>query len=49
MHAFAPEIANAFFAALRDDDHGTTDKLLRDFFVPLVEIRDRAPDTPCSW
>ncbi|KUN83565.1 5-dehydro-4-deoxyglucarate dehydratase [Streptomyces bungoensis] len=43
VHAFAPEIAGAFFGALRDGDHGTTDKLLRDFYVPFVELRDRAP------
>jgi 5-dehydro-4-deoxyglucarate dehydratase len=43
VHAFAPEIANAFFAALRDGDDGTVDKLLRDFYVPLVALRDRVP------
>ncbi|MET8944150.1 5-dehydro-4-deoxyglucarate dehydratase [Streptomyces sp. NPDC004542] len=43
VHAFAPEIADAFFTALRDGEHGTTDKLLRDFYVPLVELRDRVP------
>ncbi|WP_309097028.1 5-dehydro-4-deoxyglucarate dehydratase [Streptomyces sp.] len=43
VHAFAPEIADAFFAALRDGDHGTVDELLRDFYVPLVELRDRVP------
>ncbi|MFC0054763.1 5-dehydro-4-deoxyglucarate dehydratase [Streptomyces actinomycinicus] len=43
VHAFAPEIAGAFFAALREDDHGTVDKLLRAFYVPFVELRDRAP------
>lgn len=43
VHAFAPEIAGAFFGALRDGDHGTVDKLLRDFYVPFVELRDRAP------
>ncbi|KUN33722.1 5-dehydro-4-deoxyglucarate dehydratase [Streptomyces longwoodensis] len=43
VHAFAPEIANAFFAALRDGDDGTVDKLLRVFYVPFVELRDRAP------
>ncbi|MFE4821355.1 5-dehydro-4-deoxyglucarate dehydratase [Streptomyces sp. NPDC056704] len=42
VHAFAPEIANAFFAALRDDDAAVT-KLLRDFYVPLVELRDQVP------
>jgi 5-dehydro-4-deoxyglucarate dehydratase len=43
VHAFAPEIANAFFAALRDGDDGTVTKLLRGFYVPLVELRDRVP------
>ncbi|MEV6054009.1 5-dehydro-4-deoxyglucarate dehydratase [Streptomyces sp. NPDC052107] len=43
VHAFAPEIAGGFFTALRDADHGTVDKLLRDFYVPFVELRDRAP------
>nr|WP_234021621.1 5-dehydro-4-deoxyglucarate dehydratase [Streptomyces sp. 351MFTsu5.1] len=43
VHAFAPEIADAFFAALRDGDDGTVVKLLRDFYVPLVELRDRVP------
>ncbi|MEU0586167.1 5-dehydro-4-deoxyglucarate dehydratase [Streptomyces sp. NPDC006132] len=43
VHAFAPEIAGAFFTALRDGDHGTVDKLLRGFYVPLVELRDRVP------
>ncbi|SOD86705.1 5-dehydro-4-deoxyglucarate dehydratase [Streptomyces sp. Ag109_G2-15] len=43
VHAFAPEIADAFFAALQSGDHGTTEKLLRDFYVPFVELRDRAP------
>ncbi|MEV6111427.1 5-dehydro-4-deoxyglucarate dehydratase [Streptomyces sp. NPDC052109] len=43
VHAFAPEIAGAFFAALRSGEDGTVDKLLRDFYVPFVELRDRAP------
>ncbi|MFJ6914970.1 5-dehydro-4-deoxyglucarate dehydratase [Streptomyces sp. NPDC101133] len=43
VHAFAPEIANAFLAALRAGDRGTVDKLLRDFYVPFVELRDRVP------
>ncbi|WP_432032872.1 5-dehydro-4-deoxyglucarate dehydratase [Streptomyces antibioticus] len=43
VHAFAPEIADAFFTALTSDDRGTIDKLLRDFYVPFVELRDRAP------
>ncbi|OIJ95787.1 5-dehydro-4-deoxyglucarate dehydratase [Streptomyces monashensis] len=43
VHAFAPEIAGAFFTALGDGDRGTMDELLREFYVPLVELRDRAP------
>ncbi|MFI8537524.1 5-dehydro-4-deoxyglucarate dehydratase [Streptomyces aquilus] len=43
VHAFAPEIANAFFAALSSGDDSTVDRLLRDFYVPLVELRDRVP------
>jgi 5-dehydro-4-deoxyglucarate dehydratase len=43
VHAFAPEIANAFFAALRDGDQDTVEELLRDFYVPFVELRDRVP------
>lgn len=43
VHAFAPEIANAFFTALCDGDDKTVERLLRDFYVPLVELRDRVP------
>ncbi|MFF7751365.1 5-dehydro-4-deoxyglucarate dehydratase [Streptomyces sp. NPDC007971] len=43
VHAFAPEIACAFFAALQRGDHGRTEKLLRAFYVPFVELRDRTP------
>ncbi|MGW0971419.1 5-dehydro-4-deoxyglucarate dehydratase [Streptomyces sp. NPDC002516] len=43
VHAFAPEIAGAFFTALRTGDEATVNKLLRDFYVPLVELRDRVP------
>jgi 5-dehydro-4-deoxyglucarate dehydratase len=43
VHAFAPEIAGAFFTALREGEDTTVDKLLRDFYVPLVELRDRVP------
>jgi 5-dehydro-4-deoxyglucarate dehydratase len=43
VHAFAPEIAGAFFTALRAGEDTTVDKLLRDFYVPLVELRDRVP------
>ncbi|MFI1621708.1 5-dehydro-4-deoxyglucarate dehydratase [Streptomyces lydicus] len=43
VHAFAPEIADAFFTAVRDDNRATADALLRGFYVPLVELRDRVP------
>jgi dihydrodipicolinate synthase/N-acetylneuraminate lyase len=43
VHAFAPEIAHAFFTALTARDDDAADKLLRDFYVPLVELRDRVP------
>ncbi len=43
VHAFAPEIANAFFTALQEGDDAGVTKLLRDFYVPLVELRDRVP------
>ncbi|WEP00353.1 5-dehydro-4-deoxyglucarate dehydratase [Streptomyces sp. FXJ1.172] len=43
VHAFAPEIAGAFFTALHGGDRGTVDRLLREFYVPFVELRDRAP------
>jgi len=43
VHAFAPEIANSFFTALRDGDGKTVELLLREFYVPLVELRDRVP------
>jgi len=43
VHAFAPEIANAFFTALHKEEAATVDKLLREFYVPFVELRDRVP------
>ncbi|MDX3069337.1 5-dehydro-4-deoxyglucarate dehydratase [Streptomyces sp. ND04-05B] len=43
VHAFAPEIAGAFFDALRGGDDAAVDRLLRGFYVPFVELRDRRP------
>ncbi|MDO0937627.1 5-dehydro-4-deoxyglucarate dehydratase [Streptomyces sp. DG2A-72] len=43
VHAFAPEIANAFFTALQSGDDASMTRLLREFYVPLVELRDRVP------
>ncbi|MEU6817000.1 5-dehydro-4-deoxyglucarate dehydratase [Streptomyces sp. NPDC046860] len=41
VHAFAPEIATAFRTALTAGDDDTADRLLRGFYVPFVELRDR--------
>ena len=41
VHAFAPEISHAFHRAYRAGDDARIDQLLRDFFVPLVELRDQ--------
>jgi 5-dehydro-4-deoxyglucarate dehydratase len=41
VHAFAPEIAGTFFAAHRKGDDNTIETLLREFYVPLVELRDQ--------
>ena len=41
VHAFAPEIARAFYVALSAGDDARVDELLREFYWPLVELRDR--------
>jgi len=41
--AFAPEIALAFFNALERDDDAVITALLREFFHPLVRLRDSVP------
>lgn len=43
VHAFAPEIAGAFYTALREKDDAAVDTWLREFYVPLVELRERVP------
>jgi 5-dehydro-4-deoxyglucarate dehydratase len=43
VFAMAPEIANAFFRAYRDDDLGTQHRLLDGFYRPLVALRDETP------
>ncbi|RLV50969.1 5-dehydro-4-deoxyglucarate dehydratase [Nocardioides mangrovicus] len=43
VHCFAPEIAMAFYTALHDGDTATTDRLLADFYLPLVALRDETP------
>ncbi|MEU0495170.1 5-dehydro-4-deoxyglucarate dehydratase [Mycobacterium sp. NPDC006124] len=41
--AFAPELALAFYEALERDDEALVAALLRDFFHPLVRLRDTVP------
>lgn len=41
VHAFAPEISHAFYRAYRAGDDDRMDELLREFYVPLVQLRDR--------
>lgn len=41
--AFAPEIAVAFYDALESGDESTVAALSRDFFHPLVRLRDQVP------
>ncbi|MGN6273645.1 MAG: 5-dehydro-4-deoxyglucarate dehydratase [Protaetiibacter sp.] len=48
VHAYAPEISNAFFQATRTGDHDMMDRLLVDFFAPLVELRDRVRGYPVA-
>ena len=43
VHCFAPTIAHAFHQALRKGDDETVDRLLREFYVPLVALRDETP------
>ena len=38
---FIPKTAMAFYEAVRTDDHATQQGLLRDFFHPLLKIRNR--------
>jgi 5-dehydro-4-deoxyglucarate dehydratase len=41
--AFAPELALAFYQALERGDEGLVAALLREFFHPLVRLRDTVP------
>ena len=43
VFAFAPEIALAFHKAVTGDDEVLAQRLLTDFYLPLVELRDRVP------
>ena len=41
--SFAPDIATAFYRAVEDGDRARLEALLTDFYVPLVELRDKVP------
>ncbi|MDG4856906.1 5-dehydro-4-deoxyglucarate dehydratase [Streptomyces sp. T-3] len=41
VHAFAPEIARAFYAAHRAGDQPRMEHLLREFYLPFVALRDQ--------
>lgn len=43
VFAMAPTVANAFYAAYADGDEGRQHKLLREFYAPLVQLRDEVP------
>ncbi|SSW67833.1 5-dehydro-4-deoxyglucarate dehydratase [Achromobacter agilis] len=40
---FVPRTAMAFYRAVAAGDHATTNRLLDDFFLPYLEIRNRVP------
>lgn len=43
VHSCVPEVAAAFFSATRTGDDELMDLLLREFYSPLVTLRDRVP------
>lgn len=43
VFAMAPDIATAFFRALRSGDEATRTRLLDGFYAPLVDLRDQTP------
>ena len=49
VFAMAPDIANAFYAAYIARDDVARERLLREFYRPLVALRDRCPATPSRW
>ena len=40
---FVPKLAMTFFKALQAADHSTTDRIMREFFIPFSRLRDRSP------
>lgn len=45
---FVPELALAFYQALRAGDHGEMDRLLHAFYYPFADIRDRVAGYPVA-
>jgi 5-dehydro-4-deoxyglucarate dehydratase len=43
VFAFAPEISLGFYNAVQADDTALVNRYLTEFFVPLVELRDKVP------
>jgi 5-dehydro-4-deoxyglucarate dehydratase len=41
--AFVPEVATAFYHAFENGDDATQERLLREFYVPLTELRNTTP------
>jgi len=40
---FIPKTAVQFYEAVRDDDMATQHRLLKNFFMPYLELRNRTP------
>ena len=38
---FIPKTAVEFYEAVKNDDYATTDRLIEDFFLPYLEIRNK--------
>jgi len=45
---FLPKLALTFFEAVRDGDKATVERILKDFFYPYSDIRDRKAGYPVS-
>lgn len=45
---FVPELALKFYAAMRAGDRAVMDDILKNFFYPFANIRDRVPGYPVS-
>jgi 5-dehydro-4-deoxyglucarate dehydratase len=43
VHCFVPELARAFYAALRRGDRALVTRLLHGFYLPLAQLRDQVP------